>query len=145
MLCLNHYGNSHGGAHPFPCRIRDSLQACLVCRSSVHRHNLVAKNGLLPILPHQLFFLQTFSNEIELVSKNFTSKKGGPECPPHAKLLACGFVFCDDWALTPSLQELIFVVSQEAMTSIFFCRIARMQATSIVMTMRIICFHVVSQ
>jgi hypothetical protein len=38
------------------------------------------------------------------------------------------------------LNSLIFVVSQEAMTSIFFCRIARMQATGIAMIAMIVFF-----
>ncbi len=40
MLCLNRYGNSHGGAHPFPHKMRYSLQAWPVCCLSVHHHKL---------------------------------------------------------------------------------------------------------
>jgi hypothetical protein len=41
MLCLNRYGDSHGGARPFPPRMRASLHAWPVRHSSVHCHNQV--------------------------------------------------------------------------------------------------------
>jgi hypothetical protein len=46
------------------------------------------------------FFPLNFFHQDQDCLKNFTSKKEGPKRPPHTKFLACGFAFCNDWALT---------------------------------------------
>ena len=114
---------------------------------------------MLQILPCQLFSFVTFSNEIELVLK-FLPRKKEVKTPAKREVVGLWLHFYTTIRLLfPCSWEPIFVVLQEATTSIIFvCHIVRMQATSIAMMMMIIflcritrsnnkeyIFHVVSQ
>jgi hypothetical protein len=72
------------------------------------------------ILPHQFFFFLTFSNEIKLVSKFLPQKKEVQNTRHTQSCWLVALLFTMIGLLRHRSREPIFVVLQEAMTSILF-------------------------